>query len=133
MDRFNVDARLTAKNGAMLILLFPDGGGIHFPLIRRPTYNGVHSDQGWALPGGKKDVNLHETDLREASEEIGIELDNLKIIGSLTELYILVSNFKVLPVAGYCLEKPTFTPDNHEVEEIITADLGMLQSRDSQK
>lgn len=131
-DRFNLDAQSEAISGAVLILFYPDGGGIHFPLIQRPTYNGVHSDQV-ALPGGKKeieDVDLYETALREANEEIGIELENLTIIGSLTELYIPVSNFKVLPAIGYCSEKPAFVPDDHEVEEIIIANVEMLKGRD---
>ena len=42
------------KLASTLVLLFPDENNLlHFVLIKRPQYNGVHSNQ-YALPGGKK-------------------------------------------------------------------------------
>ncbi len=127
-DRFNLEAKNEAQSGAVLILFYPDNHEIYFPLIQRPTYDGVHSDQV-ALPGGKReitDIDLIQTALREAREEIGIKEESIKIIGFLTELYIPVSNFRVLPVIGYSLDKPSFIPDNHEVKEIILANVEIL-------
>ena len=52
-----------------------------------------------AFPGGKKedeDRNLIETVLRETYEEIGVKKDNIKIIGSLTPLYVPISNFEIV-------------------------------------
>ena len=129
-SRFNLAAQNDAKRGAVLILFYPDSGDIHFPLIRRSTYEGVHSGQV-ALPGGKKekeDADLFTTAIREASEEIGIDRNKVTIIGSLTEVYIPVSNFKVLPVLGYYTAKPIFIPDYEEVEEIIIANIQMFNN-----
>ena len=61
---------LEPKIASTLILLFNDSAeNLNFVLIKRPPYDGVHSDQ-YALPGGKKEANesLSETALRETEE-----------------------------------------------------------------
>ena len=58
-SRFNLAAQNEAKEGAVLILFYPDRGNIHFPLIQRSKYEGVHSGQV-ALPGGKKEKEEKE-------------------------------------------------------------------------
>jgi 8-oxo-dGTP pyrophosphatase MutT (NUDIX family) len=108
---------------SVLILLYPcvNEEEISFVLIQRPSYEGVHGGQ-ISLPGGRsedKDKDLNETALREANEEIGIDPDKIKTIGTLTELYIPPSNYLVLPFLGYTYEKPIFKPDPQEVAEII--------------
>lgn len=127
-ERFNHYEGQAAKNGAVLILFYPSDGQIQFPLIQRPDYNGVHSGQV-ALPGGKKDEtdrDLIHTALREANEEIGVDDRDITVIGSLTELYVQVSNIKVLPVVGFMEKKPEFIPDYREVEEVLTVNLNHL-------
>ena len=127
-NRFDLNRRKHARPGAVLILFYPHKETIYFPLIQRTTYHGVHSGQ-IGLPGGKResfDTDLIETALRETEEEIGVRSDNINIIGSLTSLFIPVSNFEVLPVVGYSDEKPTFIPDNEEVEEVLPAPLQVL-------
>ncbi|MEO1254034.1 MAG: coenzyme A pyrophosphatase, partial [Bacteroidota bacterium] len=56
------------KKGAVLILLYEEAGQIHFPLIQRPEYEGIHSGQ-MALPGGRYeeiDGDQYVTALRES-------------------------------------------------------------------
>lgn len=129
-DRFIFKERPDARLGAVLILFHPGTRGIHFPLIQRPEYPGAHSGQV-SLPGGKKeesDADLIVTALREAEEEVGARPDEITILGSLSELYIPASNFKVLPVVGITHCTPTFVPDMHEVVDILSADVkGLLQ------
>ncbi len=94
---------------------------IYFPLILRPAYDGVHSGQV-AFPGGryeKTDENLIRTALREAQEEIGLRLNDVKVLGILTELFIPASNFYVLPVVATIPYRPDFYPDPREVEDIF--------------
>ncbi|MEM0938942.1 MAG: CoA pyrophosphatase [Bacteroidota bacterium] len=109
------------RDSAVMILLYQRNGKIHFPLIQRPKYEGVHSGQ-IALPGGSMEGNdrdLFETALRETKEEIGVEKNKVEIIGNLSSFYVMASNFNVLPVIGYVNYIPNFVPDSREVEEII--------------
>lgn len=127
--RFVEAASVNARQGAVLILFYPDDGEIWFPLIQRPTYQGAHSGQ-IALPGGKMDPGDHdlvETALRETEEEIGVDRNIIKTIGTLTPLFIPASNFKILPVVGYVPLKPVFVPDAFEVKSIIHAKLHDLR------
>jgi 8-oxo-dGTP pyrophosphatase MutT (NUDIX family) len=123
------------KNGvrsSVLILFYPclQGDEISVVLIQRPSYEGVHGGQ-ISLPGGrseKTDVDLKETALREAKEEIGIDPAKIITIGILTELYIPPSNFLVLPFVGYMLEKPIFNIDPKEVAGLIEITLTDLKN-----
>ena len=120
------------KLASTLVLLFPDKHDIlHFVLIKRPQYNGVHSNQ-YALPGGKKEGNENkkETALRETQEEIGIKRDEIQIIGKLSEIYVPPSNFLIFPFIGYCSSRPLFTADQNEVDEIIKIQLDELFKND---
>ncbi len=107
---------------AVLLLLYPKGNQLHFPIIRRPVYNGMHSGQ-MALPGGKQeelDASLEQTAVREACEEIGICSSNIQILGHLSELYIAVTHIHVLPVVAFAQQEPSFILDSHEVDELFT-------------
>jgi len=109
------------RESAVLILFYPFENQIFLPLILRPQYDGVHGGQ-MAFPGGraeKEDENLIRTALREAQEEIGVRVTDVKILGKLTKLYIPPSNFYVQPVVGYINRKPDFFPDPREVDEVI--------------
>lgn len=113
------------RESAVLILFYPYKNQIYIPLILRPPYDGVHGGQ-MAFPGGrveKEDENLVRTAMREAQEEIGVRLTDIKIIGQLTKLYIPPSNFYVQPVVGYMNFKPDFYPDPREVDKVFEVSL----------
>lgn len=115
----------TARQGAVLILLYEEDDKIFFPLIERPEYDGVHSGQ-IALPGGQfdlSDITYSNTALREAQEEIGVLKRDIDVLGELTELYIPPSNFLVHPFIGVMPYKPLFIPDQKEVHSILEVDL----------
>lgn len=113
-------------NSAVLILFYPDEHGHpRFPLIQRPEYKGAHSAQV-SFPGGKmepEDQSLVETALREAEEEIGIQKENVEVVGKMTDLFIWVSNFMVTPIVGILDHRPNFVMDESEVDAIIETDL----------
>jgi 8-oxo-dGTP pyrophosphatase MutT (NUDIX family) len=109
------------RNSAVLLPLFPHEGTIYTMLIRRPSYDGMHSGQ-LALPGGKVeegDASLTFTAIREMEEEVGIKVPEANVLGALSPVYIPVSNFLVQPFAAQLHEKPTWIPDKHEVDAII--------------
>ena len=134
-SRFSLEAKKGARPGGVMILFYLKDNFLHFPLIQRPDYDGVHAKQ-MSFPGGKKDEedeSLKITALRETKEEIGIDPSKIEIIGSLTELYIIASNFNVLPTIGILRELPDFIADKHEVDEVIEVKLEDLMDDGKQK
>ena len=122
-SRFNYSEIKDYKESSVLVLIFPQNGTAYIPLIKRPDYDGIHSGQ-ISLPGGKReeqDISLVDTALRETWEEIGAQIKQIKILGSLTPLYIPPSNFMVNPFVGYVESKPEFKIDPVEVQKIIEA------------
>jgi 8-oxo-dGTP pyrophosphatase MutT (NUDIX family) len=110
-----------ARKGAVLILLYPHEDKINTILTLRPSYDGVHSGQV-SFPGGKldpEDENLAAAALREAEEEVGLNRNNIKLIGNLSNLYIPPSNFLVSPFVGIMNKKPVLIKNEREVEKII--------------
>ncbi len=109
------------KKAGVLILLYPKNNIYYLVFIQRPTYNGAHSGQ-ISFPGGQfeeADANLIKTALRESYEEIGICTEDVKVLGTLSPLYIPVSNFEVKPVIAYLSYTPKFKADPIEVNHII--------------
>lgn len=123
--RFEEEFERPAKPSAVLVLLYPFENEVHMALMKRPIYPGVHSGQ-ISFPGGKKesyDQDLIATALREAEEEVGVDQSEIKVIGELTDLFIIVSNFKVKPVIGLMDKKPDFILDPREVAGVLNISL----------
>ena len=119
--KFSTGLMSSAKPSGVLLLLYPKNEEICFILMRRPDYTGVHSGQ-ISLPGGKfepGDRDLVATAIREAKEEVGINPSAVKIIGTLTPLYIPPSNYIVTPAVGWAEQRPGFKADPREVDEMI--------------
>ena len=123
---------LPPRPGSVLILLYQDGDKIKFPLTIRPDYLGTHGGQ-ISFPGGKAEdgEDYIETALREGEEEIGINRKDIKVIGSLSEFFVIPSNFIVKPVVAFAERKPVFVADPVEVVRIIEGDLADLVKEDA--
>jgi 8-oxo-dGTP pyrophosphatase MutT (NUDIX family) len=123
--RKNYPEHQPPKKSAVLILLFPFQQGISTILIERAVYVGVHSGQ-IAFPGGKAeetDSDLRYTALRETYEEVGVPMEEVEIIGNLTDVYINPSNYLVTPYIGYLSQAPDFLINEREVQKIIRVDI----------
>lgn len=110
-----------AKKACVMLLLFQKEDVWHTALMQRPESPYAHSKQV-SFPGGgleEGDISLEAGALRETEEEFGIPAHHIETIGSLSQLYIPVSNYLVHPFVGYLKEAPTYTPDENEVAEII--------------
>ncbi len=120
------------KPGSVLILLYPDRGEIKFPLTKRPEYLGAHSGQV-SLPGGKGEPGetAIETALREGEEEIGVRQSDIEVIGSLSNFFVVPSNFMVTPVVGILRSKPLFVPDPVEVVRVLEGTVSELVKEDA--
>ncbi len=117
-----------AKESAVLLLLYPVNGDVFMPFIKRPVDDSYHSGQ-IAFPGGKyeeKDIDHHQTALREAFEEVGVLQNKVEVLNDLSPLFIPLSNFMVLPVIGASSEEPEFIRNPSEVDEIFNVSIKEL-------
>lgn len=119
--------KLPPRPGSVLILLYDNDGTISFPLIKRPVYLGAHSGQV-SLPGGKAegDEDTITTALREAEEEIGINRNDVDVVGMLSKFFVIPSNFLVTPVVAIARHRPAFNPDPKEVDRILFGSIDQL-------
>lgn len=124
--------KMPPKPGSVLILLYEEEGRLKFPLTKRQEYLGAHSGQ-ISLPGGKTepDEDYIETALREAEEEIGISRKQVRVVGKLSQFFVIPSNFIVTPVIAYAERKPVFTPQVSEVMRILEGDVEQLLRDDA--
>ncbi|WP_271766069.1 NUDIX hydrolase [Aquimarina algiphila] len=127
LNKLKIEER-NPRNAAVMMLFYPKEGITHIVLILRPDYEGVHSGQ-IALPGGKveqHDLNYKETALRETQEEVGVNTNTVKVIKTLTKVYIPPSNFWVHPFLGFTEKRPDFVAQEEEVAKIIEVPLSKL-------
>jgi 8-oxo-dGTP pyrophosphatase MutT (NUDIX family) len=120
------------KESAVIMLLFERKELWHTLFIERPTNQSTHSGQ-LAFPGGKLEANeTHaEAALRETFEEVGIEPQQLEIIGQLTELYIPPSNYIVKPFVAIAREQLAWTINPSEVVRTLEVPLQTLMHIDA--
>jgi len=117
----------TPRQSAVLVLFYPVNDETKIVFIKRPVDDTVHSGQ-IAFPGGRvepEDKDFVQTALREANEEVNVDPDKVKVIGSLSKLHIPPSNFDVYPVIGYSEHRPDFK-GNYEVDRIMEVRLTEL-------
>lgn len=117
------DSRLAAG----LLLLYPIGHRVHLVLTRRAGTLGKHAGQV-SLPGGAVDdgETIEVAALREAEEEIGLDTAGIRVLGTLSPLYIPVSNFALHPVVAVLDRRPTLEPAAAEVAHILEVSLETL-------
>ncbi len=108
----------SARPGAGLLLLYPKGQSLHTVLTLRNA--GLQHGGQLSLPGGavESGESLADTALREAHEEIGLAVDAVEVLGTLSPLYIPVSGFALHPVVGLATEGQSFRADAREVARL---------------
>ena len=121
---------MEARKASVVFIIYPNDNKWEGVLIKRASYDGVHSKQ-IAMPGGERepgDASDLETAIRECEEEIGVSLVKAQIIGALSPLYIPPSRFYVRPYLAYLNAKPQFNIDPKEVGEVLFVSLERLCS-----
>jgi 8-oxo-dGTP pyrophosphatase MutT (NUDIX family) len=113
------DTPATARRAAALILLYPGEHGPSFPLTVRHDDLPHHPGQ-ISLPGGALDPGEDPAAgaLREAHEEIGIHSRDVRLIGPMSSLWVVVSNFLVYPFIGITDTRPEFRAHPGEVARV---------------
>lgn len=102
-------------------------GEWHVLLTRRSDRLLEHRGQV-AFPGGRsdpQDSSPEATALREAKEEIGLEPQDVHLLGRLNSL-LTITNYCVTPVVGTIPWPYTFRPATEEVSRIFTIPLAWL-------
>ena len=122
MRRFDPPPGAVPRLGAVLVLLYPDGADLRFPLTVRsdklPSHRGEVS-----LPGGAidpEDAGPEDAALRECYEELGVDPVDIQVWGVLSSFYIQPSNFQITPVVGWIPYPPMFVPNDAEVSSVLT-------------
>lgn len=121
-----------ASPSSVLLLLFPNEDG-EWELVLTLRSDDIDHGGQISFPGGRAeaDETTTETALREAREEIGIDPVTVTIIGELSELFVSHSLTRVTPVVGYLEERPSFTANPDEVEEIFAIELDSLLAKNN--
>ena len=114
---------------AVLAALWEDpAGDVRTVLMRRPDTMPTHAGH-IAFPGGRPDPGdtgpVH-TALREAHEEVGIEPDQVDVIGYLQPVDTVQFPVLVVPVVGRLETPPRLVPSEREVERLHTPRLADL-------
>jgi 8-oxo-dGTP pyrophosphatase MutT (NUDIX family) len=126
--------KLIVRQSAVLLLFFEVEGELNLCLTLRNSNLKYHPGQ-ISFPGGQ--CNIDETDmavtaLRETEEEIGIQRNNIDLLGKLSELYVSVSNFNIHPFVGFHSGSLLFNPNPIEVDEVITLPVSEILNTDNQ-
>lgn len=122
----------TAKNAAVLLALYPENSHWHTVLMQRTHGHQQDRHSGQiSFPGGSmeaSDPSLEFTALREAHEEVGIPPHQVEIIGTLSPLYIPVSNFLVHPYVGILPHRPSYQLQESEALHLYEPSLQDLSN-----
>lgn len=111
---------LSLRKASVLIGFVERPTGLNVVLTKRAAHLKHHPGQ-ISFPGGKyeeSDGTLYQTAMRETREEIGIQEDQIEILGQLPEL-VTVSKFAVTPVLAFISPDYKTLIDANEVEEVL--------------
>jgi len=115
------------SHAAVLLPLFKKGDDCHLLFTRRSDQVKHHKGE-ISFPGGavdEEDLELINTALREAHEEIGLEKSDVQIIGILDDI-VTITQFIVTPIVGLFPYPYPFKVSEVEIAELIEVPLSSL-------
>ena len=118
---------LTHTASAVLAPLYEHDGEVWVVLTRRSWHLRAHRGEV-SFPGGRQEPEetLWETAVREAWEEVDLDRASVERIGELDHLSTVTSRSFIVPYVGVLPERPTLTPNEHEVDAILHVPIAEL-------
>jgi 8-oxo-dGTP pyrophosphatase MutT (NUDIX family) len=119
------------SHAAVLVPLFKKGEDCHLLFTKRSEEVKYHKGE-ISFPGGvvdEEDSELVSTALREAFEEIGLEENDVQIIGILDDI-VTITEFIVTPVVGLFPYPYPFKISEVEIAELIEVPFSSLLDED---
>ena len=137
-SRFKQSNFIPKKNsrqaGVLAIILNSEPDNPKLLFIKRTTkQNDKHSGQ-ISFPGGQfetEDITLLNCALRETNEEVGLQVNDLQVLGPLSQLYVSVSDFIVQPYLAVYDRVPSFILEEEEVAKVIEYPIKALLKEDA--
>ncbi len=120
------DPPKNARQSSVLLLLCSDSKNSELNILFTLRSNNLNNHSGQiSFPGGRKEKNEShlETALRETREEIGIDTNEVLILGKLTTLYVPPSNAIIHPFVAFLPYQPETKPNKSEVVEVFSVPL----------
>lgn len=126
--------RSGAREGSVMVLLFPADGGVSTLFTVRQPDLSDHAGQ-ISFPGGRREPHetFEETALRECEEEVGIQRSGVAVLGPLSTLYIPPTRFVVHPFVGVISSLPDLTLQEREVSAVLRVPIRQLQDPATQE
>jgi 8-oxo-dGTP pyrophosphatase MutT (NUDIX family) len=115
------------RRAAVLVPLFEHDGAAHVLLTRRRPDLTRHAGQV-SFPGGRIEPgeDALTAALREAEEEIGLEVARVDVLGPLDETLVLATGFRLTPWVGVVPYPYPYAPHPGEVEAILYVPIAAL-------
>ncbi|MBX3171753.1 MAG: CoA pyrophosphatase [Candidatus Eremiobacteraeota bacterium] len=112
---------------AVLCALFEEDGCLCVLLTRRAASLRSHTSEV-SFPGGRlePDETPRAAALREAFEEVGLDPEEVEILGNLSPFSTRKLEVAILPLVGWLPKPPTLRPNPDEVEQVLRVPLARL-------
>lgn len=112
-------------SAAVLAPLFEKDGAPHVLLTKRSDQVEHHRGE-ISFPGGKLDPTDHNEEhcaLRETSEEVGIKIQDIRVLGRLDDFYTVATKYHVSPFVGVIPYPYEFRTSQREIAGLLAVPL----------
>ena len=116
------------RHAAVLTPLLEEEGVCKVLFTKRADHLEHHKGQ-ISFPGGsvdEEDRSIEETVLREVNEEIGLQREDVDILGRIDDTVTMLSNFIVHPFVGRIPPSYNFSINKNEVDRLIKVPLNFF-------
>ncbi len=123
----------TRLKSAVILPIYWREGQYYILFTKRTEEVKTHKGQ-ISFPGGtyeEEDVTLLNTALRESAEEIGLQADDIEILGELDDTVALVSNYAITPFVAMIPWPYQFKVDGKEIARIIEVPVSSLLDKNN--